>query len=323
MLDLLKKNEIENRYSEIAEYINQHPDEFGEMLDRVFGPESSSDQTDTKKRMIALVDLLSSGPALDLIERAIHDEDSVIRVRAVKAAYRTRIDSLNEQIARIVTDQEEEFEVRKWMIHILASSDPTAYGSLLRKIARNSTEDVSLRKEAVFALTNLNDDVTIGTLCILLGDSLAEIRHSGAWALGKISSPSSINCLLAAIDDDDEGVRDWAVRALRDMDDAQALQGLVDVLKAIEPSEQTRMIRLLVEKRSEIILRAIAERLTSPDVSVRREAAWAMSVALFTPSVPSLEILLDDEDEKVRYHAKKALLRMGAIFEASDFGLEL
>ncbi|MGY5852967.1 MAG: HEAT repeat domain-containing protein [Candidatus Thorarchaeota archaeon] len=323
MLELLMKGDTENKHSEIAEYINQHPDEFRKILDQVFGSETSSNLTVTKKRIIGLVDLLSSGPALDLIERAIHDDDSTIRVRAVKAAYRTRIDSLNEQIARIVKDQEEKFEVRKWMIHILASSDPKAYSNLLRRMARNYEEDVNLRKEAIFALTNMDDDMTIGTLCVLLGDPVTEIRHSGAWALGKISAPSSINCLLAAIEDDDEGVRDWAIRALRDMDDARALQGLADVLKSVEPPEQARMIRLLVEKRSEIILRAIAERLTSPDVNVRREAAWAMSVALFTPSVPSLETLLEDEDERVRYHAKKALLRMGAIFEASDFGLEL
>ncbi|MGY5876318.1 MAG: HEAT repeat domain-containing protein [Candidatus Thorarchaeota archaeon] len=316
------KGEVENRHSEIAEYINQHPDEFREILDQIFDSDESSNQTDTKKRIMDLVDLLSNGPALGLIEKAIHDNDSDIRVLAVKAAYRTRMDSLNEQMTIIFADQCEEFEIRKWVIHILASSDPGAYGGLLRKMARNSTEDVSLRKEAIFALTNMDDDMTIGTLCVLLGDPLTEIRHSGVWALGKISSPSSINCLLAAMEDEDEGVRDWAIRALRDMDDTRALQGLADVMKSVEPSEQARMIRLLVEKRSEIILRAIAERLTSPDVNVRREAAWAMGVALFTPSVPSLEILLEDEDEKVRDYAKEALMRMGH-FEVTDFGLEL
>ena len=81
----------------------------------------------------------------------------------LKAAYRTRIDSLNSQLADILSDTVEEFEVRKWVVHILGSTDSVSYGRVLRKIARDNHEDVNLRKEAVFALTKVSDGETLGT----------------------------------------------------------------------------------------------------------------------------------------------------------------
>jgi HEAT repeat protein len=320
LLDLIMKEEMKGRHLEIAEYISQHPDEYSEVLNKAFNAENTI--IEMKTRLLEIVDFLSSNQALTLIQTAINDEDSRIRARAVKAAYRTRVESLNEQIISLVTDQTEEFEIRKWGIHILASSDPDAYAKVVRRIARDQSEHTDIRREAIFALTNMDDDITLGVLCILLGDQDPEIRKSGAWALGKIRSSSVINCLLAAIDDNDDGVSDWAIRGLRDMDDARALQGLTDVMKSSEPQEQVRLIRLLIERRSDILLRAIAESLSSPNVHVRREAAWAMGVALFTPAIPSLETLLDDEDEQVRDYAKTALMRMGQ-FDPSAFDLKL
>jgi HEAT repeat protein len=191
---------------------------------------------------------------------------------------------------------------------------------MLRQTARDIHEDVNLRKEAVFALTKVADDETLGTLCTLLGDSNIEMRESGAWALSNICAPESINCLLAALEDEYENVRDWAIRGLRDMDDTKALQGLADVMMKVPPSEQVRMIRLVVERKSEIILRAITELLGSDDVEVLRVAAWAIGVSPYPPAVPALRNLMEHNDEQVHYYAKVALVRCGGI-DPSDLQL--
>jgi hypothetical protein len=313
--------DVKGKHREIAEYATAHPDEFKEFISNLFtGPKNV--ESDAKIGVIDLVDYLPMNLGQLVVEYGIRDSEEVVRTYAVKAAYRTRVESLNNEIISILLDKNEAFEVKKWIIHILASSDPIAYAKILRKIARNNNEENNIRKEAIFALTNVDDELTIGALCTLLGDSDNEIRQSGAWALSKMGATSSINCLLAAIEDVDETVRDWAIRALRDMDDTRALQGLADVLKSSDPDEQIRLIRLLVERRSEIILRAIAERLSSPDVRVRREAAWAMGVTMFTQAIPNLQNLIDDEDSQVRDYAKKALMRMGRI-DPTDLGLVL
>jgi len=321
LFELILKDEMKDRHREISDYANSHPDEFTNFIQVLFSS-TEGDTSEEKIRVLDLVDHLTTHLAQILVEKALTDNQEKVRIYGVKAAYRTRIETLNEQIATVLMNREEVFEIRKWIIHILASSDPEGYAKILRKIARDNTEERDIRKEVIFALTNMDDEITIGFLCTLLGDYDNEIRQSGAWALSKVRPASSISCLLAAIEDPDEYVRDWAIRALRDMDDARALQGLADVMKSAQPSEQVRLIRLLVERRSEIILRAIAERLSSPDVRVKREASWAMGVTLFTPAIPSLEVLLNDDDEQVRDYAKTALVRMGQV-DPTDFGVEL
>jgi HEAT repeat protein len=97
------------------------------------------------------------------------------------------------------------------------------------------------------------------------------------------------------------------------MDDTKALQGLADVMARVPPKEQVRMIRLVVERKSEIIIRAITELLGSEDVEVLRTAAWAIGVSPYPPAVPALRSLMEHEDEQVRYYGKVALVRSGGI----------
>lgn len=319
VLNLLTDIKTPDKRKKAAEYINVHPDEFDDVLVSIFS-DTSDGMKESKQHILDLVDLLSAKLAIQVIERAIVDNDSKIKVRGLQAAYRTRVDSFNPLLADILVDTNEEFEVRKWIVHILGSTDPVSYGRILRKTARDSKEDVNLRKEAVFALTKVVDGETLGTLCALLGDPIVEMRESGAWALSNMSIPESINCLLAALEDESEKVRDWAIRGLRDMDDTKALQGLADAMAKVSPSEQVRMIRLVVERKSEIILRAITELLGSDDVEVLRVAAWAIGVSPYPPAVAVLRDLLSHEDDQVRYYAKVALVRSGGI-DPTDFQL--
>jgi hypothetical protein len=315
---LLRSSDITSR-QEITEYINSKPDEFESVLEEVFEEGGYSKE---KQRILDLVDFLSPRIAISTIEKAIDDGDRRVRTRGLQATYRGQFNSLNTKILRILQNREELFEVRKWAIHILGGTDPSSYGKYLRRIVRDSDEDLEIRKEAIYALTNSPSDPTIGALCMLLGNSSVEIRQAGAWALGKVKSEDSINCLLAALEDPDETVRDWAIRGLRDSDNTRALQGLADAMTSVEPIFQQQLIRLVIEKRSEIILRAVVELLEAEDVAVRRLAAWAMGVSPYPPATSQLEKLLDDEDGQVRTYAKKALTRLGRI-DPSEFGLML
>jgi hypothetical protein len=306
--ELLLKGTSPERTSEIVEYIHNHPKEFEQVLNAAF-----SKQANLKQPLLDLADLLNGTLMVQIIEKSIMDDDIQIRKRGLQAAYRTRVDSLNLYVVEILSNPKEEFDARKWALHILGSTDPDYYSGHIVKIARNNSGNTDLRKEAIFALTNIVNDKILGTLCALLGDPDVEIRRSGAWALSNIGSSDTINCLFAALDDDDESVRDWAIRGLRDMDDTRALQGLADAIHTSTPEEQVRMTRLVIERKSEVILRAIVELLGSPDIQVKRIAAWALGVSPYPPAVPSLKELLDDEDEEVRDYARIALIRSGGL----------
>ncbi|MFX1367242.1 MAG: HEAT repeat domain-containing protein [Promethearchaeota archaeon] len=320
ILEKLAEAKRPNEKRELAEYISSHLNEFEEIVIKVFNSETNNDARPQKQQILDLIDYLPSKISVPVLEKAIVDADPKIRVKTLQVTYRTRMDCLTSQVSEILTDVNEEFEVRKWAVHILSSCDPESFGKPLRKLAKNPDEDIRIRKEAVYALTKVTDDETIGALCALLGDSQVELRRSGAWALSSISSTESINCLLAALEDTDDEVRDWAIRALRDMDDARALQGLADTLSRVETAEQVRMIRLMIERRSEIVLRAIAELLTSENLDVKRTAAWAMGVSPYPPAASSLRDLTNDPDQQTQDYAKMALVRMGE-FDSSDLRL--
>lgn len=321
MRELLQEAADFSKRREITEQFNSNPEAFEALIVDVYSS-TEDGYSREKKQILDIVDFLIPRLAISVIERSIVDSDQRVRVRGLQATYRGQFNSLNSQVLKILQDRKESFELRKWAIHILGGTDPLGFGRYLRNVMRDSSEDVEIRKEAIFALTNSPSDPTIGALCMLLGDADVDIRQAGAWALGKVDSDDAINCLLAALEDKDETVRDWAIRGLRDSDNTRALQGLADAMTSLEPMYQKQLIRLVVEKRSEIILRAIVELLETDDVEVRRLAAWAMGVSPYPPAVGELEKLLQDEDEQVRTYAKKALERLGHI-DPTDFGLML
>ncbi|MHA2066029.1 MAG: HEAT repeat domain-containing protein, partial [Candidatus Thorarchaeota archaeon] len=230
ILDLLSETGKTKRFREIADYVTSNQEEFTEAVAKIFSVDASSDIVSLKQRLLDIVDFLPHKQSIPVLEKAINDADPRVRVRGLQAAYRTRVESLNPEVSQVLEDMDEDFEVRKWAVHILSSNDPNSYGKILRKLARNPSEDIRVRKEAIYALTKVLDDESIGALCALLGDAEVEVRRSGAWALSSMNSPDSICCMLAALEDVDDGVRDWATRALRDMNDSRALQGLADAI---------------------------------------------------------------------------------------------
>ncbi|MHA1771206.1 MAG: HEAT repeat domain-containing protein [Candidatus Thorarchaeota archaeon] len=291
-----------------AEYISEHEAQFVEELGRLFGADDT--YTKTKQFILDIVDHLPDRAAIEIIRLAIRDRNPRLHLKGLQALYRSRLDILNSEVAEILDLQDAEFESKKWVLHILASTDPQRHGRRIRRIARDKRVDVNLRREAIFALTNVADDESIGTLCAVLGDPDEEVRQAAAWSLAKISAPEATCCLLAALEDNASQVRDWAIRGLRDMDDTRALQGLANAIRTFEPEEQVRLIRLVAEKRSEIILRAITEALESPNIEVRREAVWSLGVTPYPPAAANLEKLLEDEDVQIRTYAQRALERI-------------
>ena len=311
LLEELSSDSSSQERRAVAEEANTNPELFIEIIEQLFGGKSL--ELEMKNRILDLVDLYSTKLAISVVERALLDKDPQIRVRGLQAAYRSQVNSFNTLAESMLLDRDEQFDVRKWALHILGKTDPKSYNKTIRQTARDASEDIGIRKEAVFALTENLEDETVGTLCVLLGDNNVEIRQAVAWALSDMSSPDTINCLLAALEDQDETVRDWAIRGLRDMDDSRALEKLADAVLASPPEEQVRMIRLVVEKRSEVILRAIVVLLDSPTAEVRRVAAWAMGVSPYSPAVASLKPLLEDDDEETRNYARIALIRSGGL----------
>jgi HEAT repeat protein len=319
--DLLLETKDIGKRQEVAKKLNSSPECVEDLIKEIFQA-AEQNCNDERECALNIVDFLIERLAVATAKAAIDCPNQRFRVKGLQAIYRRQSDALNNQIEEIVNNPDEEFLVRKLAIHILGSTNSENFGDLLRKIMRNNDESIELRKEAIFALTNSPSNVSIGSLCTNMGNENVEIRRASAWSLGKIGSEDSICCLLAGIEDSDNQVFEWSVRGLRDMDSTRALQELADVVRRSPPEEQERLIPLVVEKKSEITLRAIAELLEADNVSVKRQAAWAMAVSPYPPALGMLEKLVNHEDAQIREYAKKALTKLGKI-NPTDFGLML
>jgi HEAT repeat protein len=319
--ELLLESKDMNKRQEIAKKLNSNPESVEELIKEIFQT-TEPKFNDERELALNIIDFLNERLAIVLAKSAIDYAEQRIRVKGLQSIYRRQIDTLNDQIEKLASDLNEEFIVRKLAIHILGVTDSESFGRLLRNMMRNPDESIGLRKEAIFALTTTPSNASIGTLCNFMGNENVEIRRSSAWALAKIGSEDSICCLLAGIEDNDNQVFEWSVRGLRDMDSTRALQELANVMMRSPPEEQERLIPLVVEKKSEITLRAIAELLESDNVSVKRQAAWAMAVSPYPPALGMLEKLVNDDDAQIREYVKKALTKLGKV-DPTDFGLIL
>ncbi|MFW9850470.1 MAG: hypothetical protein ACFFF4_15160, partial [Candidatus Thorarchaeota archaeon] len=148
---------------EIAEHLDSEPNEFESLLEEIFHAPEDID-TEERALVLNLLDFLNDRLAISVIQRALIYPDAKVRVKGLQAAYRRQVDSLNNKIEEILRNSEEIFTIRKLAIHILGSTDPTSFGRLLRNIMKNDDEDIELRKEAIFALTNNPSNETVGAL---------------------------------------------------------------------------------------------------------------------------------------------------------------
>jgi HEAT repeat protein len=117
-----------------------------------------------------------------------------------------------------------------------------------------------------------------------LGEALGQdpdpaLRRAAAAAIGNIGGPEAFGLLEGALGDDDASVRLQAIRGLRAADPATAVNAYGDVVRQ------------------------------DPDPAVRR-AAVDLAASLGLEGAQVLELALDDDDERVRQAAERALQRL-------------
>jgi hypothetical protein len=114
---------------------------------------------------------------------------------------------------------------------------------------------------------------------VLSGDPDPALRRAAAAAIGSVGGPEAAQLLQGALADDDASVRMQALRGLRGADPAIALNAYGDIVQR------------------------------DPDPAVRR-AAVDLAAGLGTDGAEVLEIALDDDDDRVRQAAERAIERI-------------
>jgi HEAT repeat protein len=119
------------------------------------------------------------------------------------------------------------------------------------------------------------------TLVTFAGHDDPEIRSTAAYGLGEIQDARAIETLIKIVDEDqNEKVRDEALRALDSYRDPRILDCLVREVARVKRSRPPRQVvaRQLRHYPSERAVVALTELLDDPDEFVRSDAAESLEI---------------------------------------------
>lgn len=152
-----------------------------------------------------------------------------------------------------------------------------------------------------------------------LADPNPDVRVYTAWALGRMRDPRIIAPLITLLADSESAVRVRAAESLGNLRDETAIPPLMDALRDAEPKVRAQAAASLGRQHAPHA-DALVACLRDTDTDVRVAATEALGSLLDMAAVPPLiERLFADENENVRYYAKKSLQALGG--EATVTGL--
>lgn len=141
------------------------------------------------------------------------------------------------------------------------------------------SDNIVVRNDAIYHLGEKKEKSAVPALIKLLtSDQRGETKLSVIGALGKIREGSSVNSLVAALNEDDIKIKIAAIEALGKIKDPHAVQPLLNTLS---------------------------------DTGTRLFAIWALGNIGDKGAIPALTKLLGDDDKYVRYNASNALKKIG------------
>jgi Arc/MetJ family transcription regulator len=194
---------------------------------------------------------------------------------------------------------------------IIASTSYFVIGSTLYNSAVNNFKDELYFKylgEMIATGFGFEDEVSV--LISALEDEDNGVRRDAAKALGEMGDSRALEPLiLVLLEDDDKYVRADVARALGVLGDTGAVEPLMQALLEDEDSSvrdnAAEALGVLGDSRAvEPLIQALLE---DEESSVRIEAAKALGEIGDNRAVEALTQALEDEDASVRYWAQKAL----------------
>ena len=204
------------------------------------------------------------------------------------------------------------------------------------------TEDLSIRRRSIEALSKIRSEATIPALMTALNDGDVTVRLEATEALANIQSGEAITSLMNMIRDAEPLVRDTAAHGLKAVDTDTLIVHLQQALlnqqvnirmQAIEVIEATReeaAIKLLLQASRDInheigwkaahvlakvngesAIKHLSEALNNENMEIRRRAVYSLGEIRGANVVESLSKAVADKDIEVRKQAIEALGKVG------------
>ena len=247
--------------------------------------------------------------------RALEDEDSAVRLEAVKAlgfseSYRACV-----PVARMLDDTNKEVRENS-AVTLGLLRDKRAIEPLIT-ILLDSEEDASVRAEAVISLNRLESNITIEPLLKALKDEDNIIRQRTATVFAALFENServvfnkkqAIEPLSEALEDEDPSVRREVIKVLGLIKDKKLNDRLISTLADKDVGVKQMAIKVLSSIGVKEALPYIEKAIQDKNYEVRKEAVMALSTLSGSKSIPYLVNMLKDSNVEVK---KQALVSLG------------
>jgi HEAT repeat protein len=181
-------------------------------------------------------------------------------------------------------------------------------------------EDQGVRLRAAEALGQLKNAAATDPLIeILRNDENSDVRQKAAWALGQICDPGTVDPLsYASVKDADYYVRGEAYNALQKSTvggnkvDSRSVDPIIGALKDEDQGVRLRAAEALGQLKNATAVDPLIAALNDENSDVRQKAAWALGQIDDTRAVDPLNYAsVNDSDYYVREEAKSALSKLG------------
>jgi HEAT repeat protein/beta-lactamase regulating signal transducer with metallopeptidase domain len=255
---------------------------------------------------------LSDPRAVDALVQALRtDTDPQVREAAAEAL--GEIDSPRAVPGLIAAlGSEKVGAVRAKIAWALGEIDDKRSGAVEALGAVVRDPDAEVRRQAVWALGELEAATAVPMLIPALKDADTETRKQAAWALGEIQSKDAVEALTPVTKDADVEVRKQAVWALGNIEDKRALPALEAAVRDANVEVRRQAIESIgqlddLHKAPPALITALKDE----DEEVRKSAVEALGQLEDEEAIPALIPLTKDADVEVKRAAVEALSSIG------------
>ncbi len=170
----------------------------------------------------------------------------------------------------------------------------------------------NVRKSAAWALGELKDRRSVGSLIEALRHNDWIVQFKAAEALGKIGDTHAVEPLIETLQSESSHVYEQVTWALGELCDDRAVIPLINALENELPAVRMNSAKALGKIRNNSAVGPLIAALMKDRIpEVKKWAAWALGVLDDSRAIEPLIVTLDDGDYYVRMHAGLSLEKIG------------
>lgn len=170
----------------------------------------------------------------------------------------------------------------------------------------------SVRKSAAWALGELKDRRSVGSLIEALKHNDWIVQFKAAEALGKIGDTHAVEPLIETLQSESSHVYEQVTWALGELCDDRAVIPLINALENELPAVRMNSAKALGKIRNRQAVEPLIATLMKDSIpEVKKWAAWALGALNDSRAIEPLISTLNDGDYYVRMHAGLSLEKIG------------